>query len=355
MRRERRGSDVLTLAFLLLCAAPLQNARAAEAASVTAARQPLATWPGPTAAVKPPAGKSIMVVTCSSQGIGCVRSAQGVKAAGTALGWTVRIVDGRGDPGAWNGAILSAIAAKSDGIVLAAVPPMLVGDALARAKDAHVPVVSVFNPKPGQDDGIFAFVRPDHVAQGKLAADWVAGDSGGKAQVLVVEDREFAELNQRVDGFREGLKACADCVIVGTVESTIGTMAQRLPGAIASALSRYPKATYIVAPFDSNAFFVEEGVRQAGRSEAVKVTGYEGDPQALDGIRTGSQAMTIANPAEWMGWQAVDELARAFTNAAPANVPTPYRLLDKQNVPKTAGWQGDMDYAARFDTLWGIK
>ncbi len=137
------------------------------------------------------------------------RYAQGVEKAGAVLGWKVRVIDGRGDPGAWNGAILSAIAAKSDGIVLAAVPPLLVGDALKRAQDAHIPVVSVFNPKPTVDDGIVAFVRPDHVAQGQLAAQWVAADSGGKAKVLLVEDKEFAELNQRVEGFKTGLAACS--------------------------------------------------------------------------------------------------------------------------------------------------
>lgn len=349
------GGTIVNKTLGALVAALLAGTSAvfAQDLSVDNARQALAVWPGPTANVKVAQPKTIFVVTCSSQGIGCVRAAAGVTAAGAVLGWKVQVIDGRGDPGAWNGAILSAIAAKADGIVLAAVPPMLVGDALERAKQAGISVVSVFNPLPKDPGSLFAWVRPDHEAQGRLAAEWVIKDSGGTAKVVVVSDNEFPELAQRVKGFEEVLKTCGGCTIAENVESTIGTMAQRLPGAIASVLSRHPDANYLVAPFDSNAFFASEGVRQAGRTGAVKVTGYEGDPQTIAAIRAGAQAMTIANPAEWMGWQATDELARSFAGEKAANVPVPFRLIDAGNAPSTDGWTGDIDYAAEFRKLWG--
>jgi ribose transport system substrate-binding protein len=179
-------------------------------------------------------------------------------------------------------------------------------------------------------------------------------DSGGKAKVVLVEDKEFPELAQRVKGFEEVLAKCGGCSIVENVESTIGTMAQRLPCAVASSLSRHQDANYLVAPFDSNAFFAGEGVRQAGRAGTVKVTGYEGDPQTIAAIRAGAQAMTIANPAEWMGWQAVDELARSFAGEKAANIPVAFRLIDAENAPDTEGWTGDLDYAAEFRKLWGM-
>jgi hypothetical protein len=65
--------------------------------------------------------------------------------------------------------------------------------------------------------------------------------------------------------------------------------------------------------------------------------------------------MTIADPAEWMGWQAADELARAFAGAAPSNVLVTWRLLDKDNAPATEGWMGDVDFRAEYQRLWGLK
>jgi ribose transport system substrate-binding protein len=331
------------------------TAVADPAADVAKAHAPLTTWTGPKASATRQSGKSIYVITCASQGIGCVRAAKGVEEAGNALGWQVRTIDGRGDPATWNSGILSAIAAKADGIVLAAVPPMLVGDALQQAAAGNIPIVSVFNPLPDKRDSVFAYVRPDHVAQGKLAAEWVTVDSGGKAKVILVEDRIFPELVERSTGFRQALKECSGCEIVETVDSTIATMAQRLPSAVAAVLSRHPEATYVIAPFDSNGFFANEGVRQAGRIGQVKVASYEGDPQTIAAIRDGQYAMTIADPAEWMGWQAADELVRAFAKAQPSNVLVAWKLIDKDNAPNTPGWFGDVDFRAEYKRLWNVK
>ena len=186
--------------------------------AVDAARAPVTKWPGPAVAVKPETGKTVYVITCASQGIGCVRAAKGVEEAGAALGWTVRTIDGQGDPATWNKGIQSAVAAKANGIVLAAVPPMLVGDALEKAAAAKITVVSVFNPLPAKKDNVFAYVRPVHADQGKLAADWVAVDSQGKGKVILVSDKVFPELLERVNGFTAELAKCEDCKIVETVD-----------------------------------------------------------------------------------------------------------------------------------------
>jgi ribose transport system substrate-binding protein len=235
------------------------------------------------------------------------------------------------------------------------VPPALVGDALDRAAKAHVVLVSVWNPVPEAGNPVFAYVRPDHTAQGKLMAQWIEVDSHGQGKVLIVEDREFPELRLRVESLQKTMEGCGNCKVVATTDTTIATMAQRVPGAVAGELSRNPSINYIVSQFDTNAFFATEGVRQAGKTGAVKVAGYEGDPQALDLIRTGVQAMSIADPNEWTGWQAVDELNRAFSNVPAENTLVPFRLIDKENVPATKGWTGDLDFRAEYRRLWGLK
>jgi ribose transport system substrate-binding protein len=323
-------------------------------AAVAKASAPISNWTGPTGAPKPAAKKKIVVVTCSSQGNGCVRAAQGVTDAGRKLGWSVQTIDGQGNPQAWNGGINTAISEKADGIVLDAVPPALVGDALVKAKAAKIPVVSIFNPDLGKSSPVFSYVTPDHTAQGKVMADWVAAESKGKAQIVLIEDNEFPELVQRVDGFKAELAKCSGCKVVDTVQSQIGTMAQKLPGAVASSLQSHPTANYVISPFDSNATFTGQGVRQAGKQGTVKVAGYEGDSQAVDAIRKGQiQAMTVADPAEWMGWQAVDEFNRAFSGQKAQNTPVQWRVLTKSNVPATGNWTGDFDYRGQYGQLWG--
>src|SRR5271155_621899 len=87
---------IVSVGTLLLALGPA--AADDPAAIVAAARAPQAKWTGPTTSAKPESGKSIYVITCASQGIGCVRAAKGVEEAGAALGWQVRTIDGRGDP-----------------------------------------------------------------------------------------------------------------------------------------------------------------------------------------------------------------------------------------------------------------
>jgi ribose transport system substrate-binding protein len=329
---------------------PSADLRALDAA-VQKAEQPVTAWPGPQSGVTPAKRKKVVVVTCSSQGIGCVRAAAGATQAGRTLGWTVQTIDGKGDPTVWNSAISSAVAEKADGIILAAVPPPLVQGAMARAKAARIPIVEVF-----QDAPVTASVTFDHRRQGVAMAQWAVADSGGKANVILVNDPEFKELTDRVDGFKAEIARCGGCKVLGVVNSQIGTMAQRLPQAIVSALQRYPTAGYVISPFDSNATFSAEGVRQAGKAGQVKVAGYEGDPQAVEAIRKGQiEAATIASPAEWMGWQAIDELARAFDHKPSYDTPIPTRLITKDNAPAGGkGWQGDFDYQKKFRELWGL-
>jgi ribose transport system substrate-binding protein len=323
--------------------------------AVAEASKPISTWPGPNKGVTPAKGKKIVVITCSPQGAGCVRAAKGATAAGQKLRWKVRTITGNGTPQSWNAGILNAISQKADGIVLDAVPPALVGDAVAKARAAKIPLVSIFNPKVGASEGVFSYVTPDHGAQGVAMANWVAADSKGKAKVILVEDNEFPELVERVKGFQSQLGKCSGCKVVATVSSQIGTMAQKLPGAVTSALQSHSDATYVISQYDSNAFFAGQGVRQAGKTSSVKVGGYEGDPQALAAIKKGDiQAVTVGDPAEWMGWQAIDEFSRAFASKPPANVPTQWRLFTKANTPDGA-WDGDLDYQAKFRALWGAS
>jgi ribose transport system substrate-binding protein len=335
-------------------AADTSGVPAAVSKRVAAAEAPISEWPGPKTPVKVKAGQDVVVVTCGSQGIGCVRAAAGATEAGQKLGWNVRTVDGKSDPSVWNSAIQDAIAAKADGIVLDAVPPALVQGALAKAKAAGIPLVSVFNPVPDDPGSVFDYVRPDHVEQGQLMADWVTEDSGGQANVLVVRAPEFPELLQRHEGFTKELASvCPGCQIAGTVDMTLGTMAQRLPQAVISALQRNPKIDYVVAPIDSAATFVSEGVRSAGKGGEVKVSGYEGDPDAVARVHDGDvQAATIADPPEWMGWQAMDALARAFAGQEAETVKVPSRLLVKDNAPTTKGWMGDLDFRSQLEQLW---
>lgn len=370
--RERRTTVTATVAAslslgLLLTAcsgAEGSGASGPEEATASAAPEVLerldnasaeqTTWPGPEASIKPPSGKRIVAITCGSQGYGCVQGAQGVEEAGDELGWDVTVVDGKGDPSVWNAAVTQAVSDRADGIVLAAVNPALVSDGLDRAEKAGIPVVSLFIPQLGDAPAVDAYVTTDHESGGQALADWVIASSGGDAHVLVLSEPAFPELVQRSDGFTEELtRQCPSCEIAETVEFSIGTMASDLPSLVTTALQSDPTIDYVLAPFDSSGTFASQGIRQSGRTDVSLVSG-EGDPDGLQRVRDGVQAVDLATVPAMAGWAAVDHLARIFTGEPIEDYLLPQRLITRDNMPSDSGvWTGDVDYAATYRELWG--
>ena len=156
--------------------------------------------------------------------------------------------------------------------------------------------------------------------------------------MLVVEDREFGELRQRVTAFGEEIKKCSGCKAVGSVDITLGTMVQRLPGLISLSSAPIPILITSLFPTTPRPSLSAKACARRGERGKVKIAGYEGDPQTIDAIHNGTQAATIADPAEWMGWQAIDELNRSFAGGPAQNTPVVFKLIDKSNAPDTKGW-----------------
>lgn len=326
----------------------------AQAQQVVAqARQPVTSYPLPQSRLTAVKNKHIVAVTCTNQGSGCLQSAQAAEEAVKSLGWTMTIVDGKGDPNVWNSAILNAITAHADAMLLSAVPTALVSGAMAKAKAAGIPIVTMFTPV--LQDGAFGHVTVDHTLQGKQMADWVIADSKGKAHVIVNTDTEFTELRQRVSGFEAELAKCSGCKVVATVPSTLATLVTELPGAAASAAQAHPDANYFIAVTDNHAVFAVQGLRQVNvLNNPVKVASYDGNTPSYQLLRDGSQAVDDVEPYGLQGWLAADLLLRAFDHQTPSDHTLPSRMLDKQNVSASGMWDTDFNYQNTLRSLWGV-
>jgi ribose transport system substrate-binding protein len=320
-----------------------------------AAAAPVTEFPGPDTGPTPvEKGKSMYIITCSSQGVGCVKLSDGIEEAAQALGWKTTVIDGKGNPQVWNGAIRTAITAKADAIAIIAVPPALVGDGLQRAKAAGIPVISGFNPPSTQESGVYAFVTPDHTKQGTAMADWIIADSGGKAKVILVREDAFPEIKERQDGVAAELAKCTGCEIVATPQSELASLSNRFPGVVTSTLQAHADAQYIVTPYDAASIFAGQAIRTAGKSGQVKIIGFEGDPSAIGAIKKGEQAATIADPTHFMGWQIVNEAVRAMAGEKPSNLLNAWRLFTKENIGEVTSdvYETDYDYRSKFKSLW---
>jgi ribose transport system substrate-binding protein len=373
MRREhtpsqsRSSAIALTTALLVLLAAcgstdsssdsgadPAKGASLpAEAATrVEEALKPVSTFPGPEQAIAPAPGKKVTVITCSPAEQ-CVRVATGAQAAGEILGWDVTVVDGKGQPTEWNAAMSSALAGGADAIMLSAVPPALVGAGLEAAKKANVPVIYALGQDP---QGADALVTPDRAEHGRLVADYIAGETGGSGKVLLLRDKEFPDLEAMGDSFKDELgSVCPGCSIQAEEAFTLGGMAQEVPTIVQTAMQSHPDIDYVFAPYDAVTTFVTQGIRAASH-DLVPIIATGGDASTIKAIASGDQTASVGVPAEWIGFQSIDAIARIFDGQPVPETPVVTGLVVKDNLSALAPdgtYDGGFDYEAAYTKLWG--
>jgi ribose transport system substrate-binding protein len=326
-----------------------------------------ADYAGPTTPSKAPKNLKIAAVTCLSVLRGCVTPANGVKNAAEKLGWTAQIYDGGGTAGKQNAALLDAISWGANVVVTVAIDPKLVQLALRKAQDAGVLVVAGSNgidePNPVQLAGGsgtlgFAFdVSPDYGLLGKHTADWIIGDSGGKANIAVYVDNEFPSNLAYQAGLLEGLKKCTGCTVSAPINFSSTQVGNQLAQMTVDYLRTHPETNYVFSPYDPAAAVQVAAIAEAGMGGKIKLVGTLGDQQNLNFIRKDhTQVADGSYDNEYMGWAIVDQTIRLLNKQPliiPHNEGLPFIVLDNSNLPVPGNdWRANTGYEEKYLALW---
>ena len=130
-----------------------------------------------------------------------------------------------------------AIARKFDLVVVVPTSEQAVVPALARAKQAGVPIIIVNNtPKDGTEELYLTFVGQDQTAMGRLAGEAMlkalkdSGRDGGKV-AMITGALQQGIAPRRVNGFREAVKANPKVEIVAVEDARWDTAtSERIAG-----------------------------------------------------------------------------------------------------------------------------
>lgn len=312
----------------------------------------------------PPAaeGKKVAVILNGSEAEGAVRASEGMEKAGEALGWDVEVIDGQLDPNVQSQAINSAVTNQVDGIVLDSIAPVTVGGAVQEALNDGIQVVTAFNPGASEEmKGVFGDASNGTYEGGLALGAWISVHSDNAGRVVDVPDSSLTLTKARAAGVEAGIKEfCPGCEVLATQQNDIAAMATKLPSQTAADIARFgTKDLYMVAPFDAAASFMIQGAKDA-KAPYFPIVSMDGNSEALEAIKDKNYlAATWAAAAEWMGWEALDQLNRAFAEEEPegenGNAIVPSLLIDESNVPKSGGnWEPAFDYQAAYEKLWGV-
>ena len=216
-----------------------------------------------------------------------VAETKSVKDAAAARGIDLKFNDAQGKVENQITAIRSFIAQGVDAIILA--PKVETGwePVLKEAKAAKIPVILVDRGIAVEDQSLYAtLIASDFVAEGKLAAEWLAKRTDGKAKIIELEGSPgAAPAIDRKKGFAAGLAAFPEMKIIAAQSGDFETGKGK--EVTETLLQQFGKdVTAIYAHNDNMALGAIEALKAAG-----KKPGQDVFIVSIDGIRAAFEAM----------------------------------------------------------------
>jgi ribose transport system substrate-binding protein len=183
------------------------------------------------------------------------------------------------------------IAREPAGIAVSADDTEDVEEAVARAREAGIPVISWVSPLP--DSEVVAHVGTDHFAAGEEAAGALAEELGGTGQVaLLATGLEEPEARQRSEGFRKGLEDHPEVEVV--YSGITGGDLETVPSKVEFLLQSRPDIDALFGVTGPEVRGAAETVRDSGACGEVRVAGFDATPATLELMRAGCVQLLVA-------------------------------------------------------------
>ena len=197
-----------------------------------------------------------------------------------------------------------------------------IASAIAKANRGGVPVIVVdtrVDPKAAADNQlkIASFIGSDNYEGGRLAGEYLAKSTGGKARVAILEGIPGHETgDSRLRGFREAVQQHAGMTIAASQpanwERDLGfTVFQNM-------LQAHRDIDALFACSDLMALGAVEAIAAAGRSGSIHVVGFDALDDARKMIEAGRMEASVAQSPRDMGRIAVESAARVLRGEAVA-------------------------------------
>jgi ABC-type sugar transport system substrate-binding protein len=229
-------------------------------------------------------------------------------------------------------AIESMITQGVKAIVITPTSPN-VQDALQKAVDGGIKVILVDNDIPGWE-GKTSLVATDNMAGGVLAGEFMAGELTAGDTIAILEGVAGApSLQQRVDGFKEGLGDGFEIV------ASLPTDCDQTKGlnAAQDILTAHPDVKAIYGACGPPIIGAIEAIKSAGKT--IKVVGFDAGGDEVAAIVAGDELASVAQFPAKMGSEGAQAALDAITpgTTVEANIDTGTAMVTKDNAADFGG------------------
>jgi ribose transport system substrate-binding protein len=334
--------------------------KAAVEKILTAAQAP-AKWTGPKEPDPAVGGKTVALIPVTRGPENVEHLNKAAAEAATKLGWKTIEIDGKGTPQGWSEAINAAILKHVDAVFLGAIAPTTILNPLRQLKEAGIAALDWGTVEEPTEELWIGNVGYDIPREAEVIAASIAKETNGEAKLLLVEDKEFHDGTERTKFFLEDFKKlCPGCEIVEETEMQIAEVETKLAPKIVGVLQANPEINAIFAPFDDTVPPMVQAIKQVNDPD-IKIFSRNGIQQSMEFIRNGEgQVATVASPAPWQAWAAMDTLNRYWSGKKideEVLKSDPLKLYTKANALKPGEyWTGDEgEFEKHYEELWGLR
>jgi ribose transport system substrate-binding protein len=229
--------------------------------------------------------------------------------------------------------ILNAVAAsKPDALIVAPTDTKALNPELSRIANEGMKVVFVDTTTTDPSVAV-SHITSDNTGGGKLAADSLAGQIGGKGTVAVINvNPGISTTDARIAGFTAEMKAKYPNITVLATQydnDSSATAASQVEGDI----SAHPNLSGVFATNVLSAQGAATGIQHAGASGRVKVATFDAEPQQITALKSNTIQLAIAQSPYLEGQDGVEQAVNALSGKpVTANIGTPLVAITQQNV-----------------------
>jgi ribose transport system substrate-binding protein len=278
--------------------------------------------------------KKIALVQINQEALFFTQMDDGARKAAKAAGADLAIFNSNNDPNAQNNAIETYIQQKVDALLVVAIDVNGIKPAIAEAKKAGIPVVTIDAIVNGDNDvQVGVDNRKVGTDIGAYTANYIKKSLGGKAEIGVVGALNSYIQNVRLDGFKAGLASTPSAKIVATVDGQ--NVQDQAQTAAENLISGNPNVQVVYATGEPALIGLVAAVSAQGATDHVKIVGWDLSAQAIKGIDQGFVTAVVQQDPEGEGKAAVEAALKLIAKQPVAkNISVPVTIVTKANVDK---------------------
>jgi ribose transport system substrate-binding protein len=224
------------------------------------------------------------------------------------------------------------VASGAAGIMVSAVDPKTMGDALDRiGKQVALFTTDSDAPKSSR----VAYIGSSNVDAGKQAGEIAlkAMPNGGKCMGFVgLPGADNAR--ERIEGFKDAIKGSKIELVDVRADDVDFARSKRN---VEDTLTAHPEINCMVGIYSYNTPDIYQVLKQAGKLGQITIVGFDEDAITLGGVKEGTIASTVVQqPYEW-GYQGMKDMAK-YLEGDKSFVPkdgliiVPTKIIGKDNV-----------------------